>query len=190
MSSLEAERLESLDKLTVEYLSLLEELAASKQQLESVMHDGFYNLSQARVVLGQTVISPLSYNNIMVPTAMITCETTDGIVSFDLELRHGISETASVNELGDQAANCKRLPDNGQTSNPKIQSQPKKSSAASDPIRWFTALPPYSLRSARSNFHKSLTIVSHLVTLQGRAEHCRKQINTFSTNQPVTTNPI
>ena len=192
MSALDTEKLESLDRLTIEYLSLLEELAVSKQQLESVMHDGFYNLSQARVVLGQTAISPLSYSNIMVPTALVTCDAVDDTVSFDLELRHGtaIPETAPDDELEDQSAVFKRVPDNGQTYNPKIKSHAKKSSAASDPIRWFTALPPYSLRSARSNFHKSLPIVSHLATLQSRAEHCRKQIISLSTNQTVTTNSI
>ena len=192
MSTQETERLESLDRLTIEYLSLLEELAASKQQLESVLHDGFYNLSQARLVLGQTTISPISYSNIMVATALVTCDVVGDTVSFDLELRHRtiIPETAPAGELGEQPSVLKRVPDNGHISDSKVKSRTIKSSAASDPIRWFTALPPYSLRSARSNFHKSLPIVSHLATLQSRAEYCRKQIIALSTRQTVMTSSI
>ncbi|KAI6660600.1 coiled-coil domain-containing protein [Oopsacas minuta] len=157
--------LESIDRLTLDYLAILEEIAVSKQQLESVLHEGFQNLSHTRLVLGQTAISPLSYNNVMEPTALITYEKVDDSISFDLEIGHG---NKIVSESNNETKNSK-------------QSQSSKTSSASDPIRWFAALPPHSLRSARSNFQKSLVVITHLATLQSRAESFRKQIHFPST---------
>ena len=159
MSALDSDTtLESIEKLTLKYLELLEEIALLKLQLESTMHDGFQNLSQTRQVLGQTAISPLSYSNVMEPTALMTCERVDEGVSFDLEISPRVI-----------------LPSDADASKgSKITS---KRSSASDPICWFAALPPQSLRSARTNFQTSLVIITRLATLQSKAELYRQQIH-------------
>eukprot|EP00800_Vazella_pourtalesii_P007091 TRINITY_DN19363_c0_g1_i1.p1 TRINITY_DN19363_c0_g1~~TRINITY_DN19363_c0_g1_i1.p1 ORF type:complete len:165 (+),score=32.34 TRINITY_DN19363_c0_g1_i1:50-544(+) len=159
MSALDSDTtLESRDKLTLEYLDLLEEIALLKLQLESVMHDGFQNLSQTRQILGQTAISPLSYSNVMEPTALMTCEKVEEGVSFDLEISPRVMSSSD--------------PDKSKGSKKTL-----KRSSASDPICWFAALPPQSLRSAKTNFQKSLVIISRLATLQSKAELYRQQIH-------------
>ena len=173
---------DQIDSKIIEYFKRLEELANTKQEFERVIHEGYINLSQARYVLGQTAISPLSYNNVMIPTAFMHPEQGDDSISFDLEFislnpskskQNNIEKTELIHE-GELSKRIKQSLD--KDTEPKQDQLTTKKLSGADPLRWFSALPPHSLRSAQSNFQRALSIISNLATLQCSVEASRTQL--------------
>ena len=81
-----------------------------------------------------------------------------------------------------RAALSTEAPDPGST-RPKPQARPDTSR---DPTRWFSPLPPPSLRQAQSSFRRAVETVARCATAQAQMDAARRKYESLLPSQPTT----
>ena len=171
----------SLDGQCIKFLELLAELEVKKQELENHMKNGFFHLAKARYAIGVNRVSKLSYPNTMRNLVAVDCsdviderfslykplhmsdEDSDDdikqLVRDELRKRH-IDTVKSVDSV--------RF---GSTENELESSR----ISITDPICWFSALAPQSLRLAQQSFSQALKESCDICNLQAQIEEVQKR---------------
>lgn len=138
----------TLDKLTLDTLTLMQEHVQLKLNLESTMNDGILNLAKSRYILGQKNVSglqlPTEDSQEIDAIAVIHSEENEklGYRMYDLEI-------------------IKKTKDNS-----KIQ----------DPLKWFGVLVPQNLHVAQRKFWQALTWINEIANVHARLDYNCKRI--------------
>ena len=175
---------ELLDEHCVKFLEILAELEVKKQELENHMKNGFFHLAKARYAIGLNRVSKLSYPNTMKNSVAVDCsdeiderfslykplpsEADD--VDSDEDIEKIMKEELRKRHVGPSNSNYDRTG--------LIEEIPKPKIAVTDPIRWFSALAPQSLRMAQQSFSQALKESCEICNLQVQIEEVQKQYKT------------
>lgn len=137
----------TLDKLTLDTLTLMEEHIQLKINLENSMNDGILNLAKSRYILGQNSVSSLQ-----LPT--VDSQEVDA--------------TAVIHAEEDEKLGYR-------THSIEIARKSENNSQIQDPLKWFGVLVPQSLHTAQNRFRQVLNWITQIGNVQSRLDYsCKK----------------
>ncbi|XP_076030326.1 vacuolar ATPase assembly protein VMA22 isoform X2 [Oratosquilla oratoria] len=190
---------DSLNTISVRQLSLMDQLIKTKKQLKDVTSEGFFLLGKSRYIMGNTSVSTLQLpGEDFTVKALVRSYTSDEhqddlkilTRKFELMMQNPVvtadeEETAKSCEDDCNRVVRRRGEKNTKTNENKEQeikdelekedqnknTSPSKKTVNHDPIRWFTALPPQSLRQSQNCFKKALHLSADCATIQDQILH-------------------
>ncbi|KAK9693161.1 hypothetical protein QE152_g34382 [Popillia japonica] len=137
----------TLDKLTLDTLTLMEEHVQLKLNLENSMNDGILNLAKTRYIVGQNNISSLQ----------LPAEDSPEIEAI------AVIHSEEDEKLGYRTHDLEIIKKSENTS--KIQ----------DPLKWFGVLLPQNLHMAQNRFKQALVWIGEIANVQSRLNYnCNK----------------
>jgi hypothetical protein len=146
------------DAIIIEIFSNLQSLANLRKQYDMAVSEGYINLSKARYSLGVVCMSPLSYPSSMTASVGVTNDSERKDIHFIL------SHPDDVNNEREEELLRQRKPE--PVEDVKTNNDNKQQQNSIDPIKWFSALPPSSLRTSQHNFKLSIELTIALVNTQ------------------------
>ncbi|KAI4456699.1 coiled-coil domain-containing protein [Holotrichia oblita] len=137
----------TLDKLTLDTLTLMEEHVQLKLNLENSMNDGILNLAKTRYIMGHNNISSLQ----------LPAEDSSEIEAI------AVIHSEENEKLGYRMHDLEVIKKS--ESNSKIQ----------DPLKWFGVLVPQNLHIAQNRFKQALIWIGEIANIQSRLNYnCNK----------------
>ncbi|KAI9137041.1 hypothetical protein BKA69DRAFT_67957 [Paraphysoderma sedebokerense] len=181
----------ALDDLLLEYMSLLESYNQKAAELGKSFANGYLSLAETKKSLGPGRISALQYDHRM--TAFVgvdvealpdhhkysaqtlpTTTATSSPESTDSDLPKESTVRLRKNVVKNAENRVSAISENEQGSpvNEEIEGDETKADVEPpkpvDPIRWFSCLPPQSLRNAKAEFQSGLPLIMELANMQSR----------------------
>ncbi|XP_064105377.1 coiled-coil domain-containing protein 115-like [Macrobrachium nipponense] len=196
---------DGLDQLCIQKLELMDQLIKSNMMLESTMRGGFFMLSKTRYALGNKAVSSLQLPNeerevdalataVMTPVPLegyegdilynhVDTKFQDPVVTIVEEEHEEAATDKMVTNADDQMEGLRRRFKSNEDEEPLDEngiedldySERKVKTVNRDPIRWFTALPPQTLRQAQSEFKTAIQLVSQCATLKLKLRAVNKE---------------
>ncbi|KAG7177839.1 uncharacterized protein LOC121859674 isoform X2 [Homarus americanus] len=193
---------DGLDQLSIQQLELMDHLIKSNMSLEESMRSGFFLLSKTRYTLGTnavcllqlptdeseveslaTVVSSpvvlekydgdIMYHSVDTKFVdpVITVDSEKGIIISDdsdkkiqgLRKRVTSAEEQKTEEISDENFEEQSV----KKGKPKIINR--------DPIRWFSALPPQTLKHAQQDFKAAINLIAQCATTQLKLRAVNKE---------------
>lgn len=137
----------TLDKLTLDTLTLMEEHVQVKLNLENTMNDGILNLAKSRYILGHNNVSSLQL------------PTEDGQEFEAATVIHSQENKVLGYKMYDL----------------EIMKKSDDSTKLQDPLKWFGVLVPQNLHTAQNRFRQALTWIGEIANIQERLDYnCKK----------------
>ncbi|KAK7065283.1 hypothetical protein SK128_012055, partial [Halocaridina rubra] len=182
-----------LDHLSIQRLELMDKLIRSNMLLEECMRSGFFLLGKTRYSLGTKAVSSLQLPKedreldalTKVVTDPIPLEGYDGEILFqqvDIRFQDPIitvdekeppeDDFTDVDDMDDGMHGLRRRRSglDKETENNNNSSSftngNKIKTLNRDPIRWFSVLPPQTLRQAQVDFKRALQVSTQCATIQ------------------------
>ncbi|XP_068223469.1 coiled-coil domain-containing protein 115 [Palaemon carinicauda] len=196
---------DGLDQLCIQKLELMDNFIKSNMMLESKMRGGFFLLGKTRYALGNKAVSALQLPNeerevdalataVMTPVPLegyegdilyqhVDTKFQDPVVTLVEEDEEEEAPDKMVIDDEVQMEGLRRRFKNTEDEDPfnengieELESSERKVKIFNrDPIRWFTALPPQTLRQAQSEFKSALQLTSQCATLKLKLRAVNKE---------------
>ncbi|CAG8734924.1 4133_t:CDS:2 [Cetraspora pellucida] len=159
-----------MDKILLEYLSLISALQEQWKQISTNLGDGFFQLAHARYTMGPHRLNQNQYDGRMQATTrmlisqkkntdMLSAQS-EFIYHYTLTTLEEITEDPKENGSSSLRRRIIKDSDNDVT---KKRSQTR---IIEDPLRWFGILVPSSLRESQRNFKQSLSGMVNIINLR------------------------
>ncbi|XP_053500052.1 coiled-coil domain-containing protein 115 [Ictalurus furcatus] len=175
-----------LDQQLLQFMDQLEILEEKRQKLNTLIEEGWFNISKARYSMGNKRVSALQYASDMEPLVHVyESQTEKGDAEFKCvrtedkaeELRESdIVETIGPAEGGlRRRVNIKNKENKEEkdTSKDECEKEPQFNSTSEkspcqhqDPLKWFGILVPQNLKQAQTAFKEVITLAAEISTLQ------------------------
>ncbi|XP_002742367.1 vacuolar ATPase assembly protein VMA22-like [Saccoglossus kowalevskii] len=164
-----------LDELVVQYFSALEKLTDTREQLQTLMKEGYFRLSKARYSMGNKAVSSLQYDaNKMKALATITVSQDDDIPRFEVvrkkaattRRKSSTSEDEHRSNIGTSEVRKRKGGDEVSAIKLKDMTLDDDEETIADPLRWFGVLVPGTLRQGQMSFIGAVEVSVELVNLQ------------------------
>eukprot|EP00088_Acartia_fossae_P040861 TRINITY_DN4259_c1_g1_i2.p1 TRINITY_DN4259_c1_g1~~TRINITY_DN4259_c1_g1_i2.p1 ORF type:complete len:244 (-),score=56.04 TRINITY_DN4259_c1_g1_i2:181-879(-) len=186
---------EELSDLTVDLLILAQDLVEAKVKLEEVSKNGWMDMAKARYIMGSTAISTLQLpkpeedsDTGIEPSATVSKQEClrDGSKNvryyhYSLNPPPSAQDTTSQSkqEAAEGLRQRKQESNNGDgdtKGGSKVEEVKKRPKSLSDPVRWFSAMPPAPLKRSQKYFQSGVEIVLEIANLQSQIRGIQNRI--------------
>ncbi|KAL7636299.1 UNVERIFIED_CONTAM: hypothetical protein RMT77_013058 [Armadillidium vulgare] len=167
------EDLDKLDNLAVLRLELMDELIAGKKDLENFLRDGYFLLGKSRYIMGVNAVSmlqvPIEDDNIS--SGFYTTVSKEPLSEmpsltnylFNIHIRE------SKDKVGDEKeVLLRKRKAESKLSDSEKEEVEEVVRKENNPLNWFNALPPQSLRKAQEYFKKAIIKSVECATIQSK----------------------
>ncbi|KAL4622603.1 coiled-coil domain-containing protein 115 [Arapaima gigas] len=187
-----------LEGCLLRFMDQLELLEEKRQQLNSLIEQGWFSISKARYAMGNKQVSALQYSSEIVPQVSVHVRTLpNGETGFETEQMgqqpSGDAKDAArrVEEVGPvdegvrrrKAATAKNSEDHSDSSTKPVAEEElsisKVPPGQQDPLKWFGILVPQSLKQAQSAFRQVIELSAEIASLQTAVLSTRKELHTL-----------
>lgn len=194
---------DGLDQLSINRLELMDQLIKSNMMLECCMRSGFFLLGKTRYALGNRAVSSLQLPNAerklnALATAVSTPVPVEGYIGdilyqqIDTKFQDPIisvyEDETSEEVLADTDDHSEGLrkrytsiedekaeEESFEGDEHNYSGNHKVKTINRDPIRWFSALPPQTLRQAQSDFKSALQLSAQCASIQLKLRSVNKE---------------
>ncbi|KAI4886425.1 hypothetical protein NFI96_015346 [Prochilodus magdalenae] len=175
----------NIDQHLLQFMDQLEILEEKRQKLNSLIEEGWFNISKARYSMGNKQVSALQYASEMEPLVCVHSSLSEkGDVVFKCEQTELKIEdqkaSGTVENIGPTEGGLRRRMNVKQketeeedTSKEQHEQKPKGSvkneksqCQHQDPLKWFGILVPQNLKQAQAAFKEVITLSAEIATLQ------------------------
>ncbi|XP_072552877.1 coiled-coil domain-containing protein 115 [Salminus brasiliensis] len=186
-----------LDQQLLRFMDRLEILQEKRQKLNSLIEEGWFNISKARYSMGNKQVSALQYASEMEPLICVHSSLSEkGEVEFKCERTELKTEeqgpSGTVENIGPTEGGLRRrtnvkqketskedTPEGQQEKEPQDSMKSEKSLCQhQDPLKWFGILVPQNLKQAQAAFKEVITLSAEMATLQSAILATRKEMQT------------
>ncbi|XP_073455877.1 coiled-coil domain-containing protein 115 isoform X1 [Aquarana catesbeiana] len=183
---------ERLDQLLLQIMDDLEALKEKRENLNSLIEQGWFYLSQSRYSMGNKFVSSLQYKQDMVPSVCVQGSISEeGVTMFhvgNVESEKGEpEETQEVETIGAVDQVLRHRGHKSSTETPKYLktegNEKPRPLPNNDPLRWFGVLVPQSLRQAQNTFRQGILLTAEVASLQSSIDETRKQYRALLTDK-------
>ncbi|XP_007249970.2 coiled-coil domain-containing protein 115 [Astyanax mexicanus] len=185
----------NLDQKLLEFMDQLELLEEKRQRLNSLIEEGWFNISKARYSMGNKQVSALQFASEIEPQICVHSSLSEkGNVEFKCERTEPKTEelepSGTVENIGPKEGGLRRRTKIKQkettveeTSKCEKESQDSIKSEKSpcqhqDPLKWFGILVPQNLKQAQAAFKEVITLSAEIATLQSAILATRMEMQT------------
>ncbi|KAB7506646.1 Coiled-coil domain-containing protein [Armadillidium nasatum] len=171
-----SEDLDKLDNLAVLRLELMDELIAAKKDLENFLREGYFLLGKSRYIMGVNAVSmlqvPIEDDNIS--SGFYTTVSKEPLSEMPSLTNHlfNIHIREDREESKDKVVEEKEVSLRKRKSESKLDDSEKEEvevvKKENNPLNWFNALPPQSLRKAQEYFKKAIIKSVECATIQSK----------------------
>uniref|UniRef100_A0A8B9LF10 Vacuolar ATPase assembly protein VMA22 n=1 Tax=Astyanax mexicanus TaxID=7994 RepID=A0A8B9LF10_ASTMX len=182
----------NLDQKLLEFMDQLELLEEKRQRLNSLIEEGWFNISKARYSMGNKQVSALQFASEIEP--QICVHSRCRLITFKCERTEPKTEelepSGTVENIGPKVGGLRRRTKIKQketaveeTSKCEKESQDSIKSEKSpcqhqDPLKWFGILVPQNLKQAQAAFKEVITLSAEIATLQSAILATRMEMQT------------
>ncbi|XP_053096633.1 coiled-coil domain-containing protein 115 [Pangasianodon hypophthalmus] len=187
-----------LDQQLLDFMDQLEMLEEKRQKLNTLIEEGWFNISKARYSMGNKQVSALQYASEMEPLVHVYASQSEkGEAEFKCERINGkaeeLKESDTVETIGPaegglrRRVNVKKKENKDEKDNSKDQSEKepqfnskgeKSPCQHQDPLNWFGILVPQNLKQAQAAFKEVITLAAEISTLQSAIVKTRLEMQT------------
>ncbi|XP_062871631.1 coiled-coil domain-containing protein 115 [Trichomycterus rosablanca] len=184
-----------LDEQLLQFMDQLEILEEKREKLNSLIEEGWFNISKARYSMGNKHVSALQYASEMKPLVHVQASLSEeGEVEFQCERKDIIpeepKESGAVETIGPTEGGLRRRvnikqKDTEDENTSEEQSEKKilfntqsenSTCQHQDPLKWFGILVPHNLRQAQAAFKQVINLSAEISTLQSAILKTRKEM--------------
>ncbi|XP_017343584.1 coiled-coil domain-containing protein 115 isoform X1 [Ictalurus punctatus] len=175
-----------LDQQLLQFMDQLEILEEKRQKLNTLIEEGWFNISKARYSMGNKHVSALQYASDMEPLVHVyESQTEKGDVEFKCvrteDKAEELRESDTVETIGPTEGGLRRRvnvkkkenKEEKDTSKDECEKDPQFNSTSEkspcrhqDPLKWFGILVPQNLKQAQTAFKEVITLAAEISTLQ------------------------
>ncbi|XP_017568239.1 coiled-coil domain-containing protein 115 [Pygocentrus nattereri] len=175
----------NMDQQLLRFMDQLETLEEKREKLNSLIEEGWFNISKARYSMGNKQVSSLQYANEMESLVCVHSSISEkGDVEFKCEQTElkteDLKTSGTVENIGPADGGLRRRmnvkqkePKEEYASKGQCETQPQGSiksekslSQHQDPLKWFGILVPQNLKQAQAAFKEVITLSAEIATLQ------------------------
>ncbi|KAG7323073.1 hypothetical protein KOW79_012775 [Hemibagrus wyckioides] len=187
-----------LDQQLLHFMDQLEILEEKRQKLNTLIEDGWFNISKARYSMGNKQVSALQYASEMEPLVHVYASGSEnGEAEFKCERKGDQAEepegSETVETIGPTDGGLRRRVNIKKYENikekvaskdecekePQLNTKNEKSPCQyQDPLKWFGILVPQNLKQAQAAFKEVITLAAEISTLQSAIVKTRLEMQT------------
>ncbi|XP_066528571.1 coiled-coil domain-containing protein 115 isoform X2 [Hoplias malabaricus] len=186
-----------IDQQLLQFMEQLEILEEKRQKLNSLIEEGWFNISKARYSMGNKQVSALQYASEMKPLICVQSSISEkGEVAFKCEPTEFKSEelkaSGTAEDIGPKDGGLRRRMKIKQkesteedTSKVQHEQEPQHSLKSEkspcqhqDPLKWFGILVPQNLKQAQAAFKEVIMLSAEIATLQNVISATRMEMQT------------
>lgn len=174
----------NLDQLALQSLEIIEELLEERRKFDQLLRNGFFQITQARHIMGSKSVSSLqlpvdggpSIKALAKVNRTVRVENLIETFSYEIvsEVRAEGAEVKTNNVLKKRGGKKEELVTGEYSGEPPL-SNPATKKGVKDPLNWFGVLVPRSLRDSQNIFRHGLLYVCKVASLQTDLENVRKR---------------
>ncbi|KAJ8259987.1 hypothetical protein GJAV_G00175780 [Gymnothorax javanicus] len=184
-----------VDECLLRFMDQLEVLEEKREQLNSLIEQGWFSISKARYSMGNKQVSALQYGSEIEPQVKIDVRVLEnGEAVFDtrglhcMKSEHLAVDSWRVEDIGPRDEGVRKRavtkeegpkdqPVAHHTSVSKETCPPSRGlPQPQDPLKWFGILVPQSLKQAQASFKKVIELSAEVATLQSSVLGTRKEL--------------
>ncbi|XP_060750658.1 coiled-coil domain-containing protein 115 [Tachysurus vachellii] len=188
----------SLDQHLLYFMDQLEILEEKRQKLNTLIEDGWFNISKARYSMGNKQVSALQYASEMEPLVHVHASRSEnGEAEFKCERigdeDEALKRSETIESIGAADGGLRRRVnvkkkenmEEKDTSKDEFEKEPqlntksgKSQGQHQDPLKWFGILVPQNLKQAQAAFREVITLAAEISTLQSAIVKTRLEMQT------------
>ncbi|KAM9445571.1 coiled-coil domain-containing protein 115 [Clarias gariepinus] len=199
-----------LDQQLIGFMDQLEILEVKRQKLNTLIEEGWFNISKARYSMGNKQVSALQYASEMKPLVHVyTSRSEKGEAEFKCERvnekQEELKQSDTVDTIGPLEGGLRRRvnvkkKENQEGKNPSenecetepqfISNSEKSPCPHQDPLKWFGILVPQNLKQAQVAFKEVITLAAEIASLQSAIINTRLKMQTQMKDKQKTVSEL